>query len=134
MRSNKQQRKGERETGNEQSISKSDSATTVGSQSTRRSTKSSRGSRHSSGCECQCRTTVSPTCANCSKVTSTPNSTATSSQMTFRNSFATADFQELPCNCRNKNMCPYRGKCHHSIVVYETTCLQMNKRYIGNTQ
>ena len=44
------------------------------------------------------------------------------------------DFQELPCNCRNKNMCPYRGKCHHSIVVYQTTCLQTNKRYIGNTQ
>ncbi len=44
------------------------------------------------------------------------------------------DFQELPCNCRNKTTCQYGGKCRHSIVVYQTTCLQTNKRYIGNTQ
>ena len=44
------------------------------------------------------------------------------------------DFQILPCNCRNKKACPYGGKCRHSIVVYQTTCLQTNKRYIGNTQ
>ncbi len=30
------------------------------------------------------------------------------------------DFQNLPCNCRNKQACPYAGKCRHSIVVYAT--------------
>jgi hypothetical protein len=38
-------KKGEKETGNEQFISKSDSATTGGSQSTKRFVKSSQGSR-----------------------------------------------------------------------------------------
>jgi len=44
------------------------------------------------------------------------------------------DFQNLPCNCRNKQACPYSGKCHNPIVVYQATCLKTNKRYIGNTQ
>jgi hypothetical protein len=44
------------------------------------------------------------------------------------------DFQNLPCNCRNKKACAYGGKCRHSIVVYQATCVQTNKRYIGNTQ
>ena len=44
------------------------------------------------------------------------------------------DFQNLPCNCRDKQACPYGGKCRHSIVVYQTTCLKTNKCYIGNTQ
>ena len=44
------------------------------------------------------------------------------------------DFQNLPCNCRNKKACPYGGKCRHSIVVYQATCLKTNKRYLGNTQ
>jgi hypothetical protein len=42
------------------------------------------------GYEYQCRTTVSPTCVNFSKVTSTPSSTATSSPKTSRSSLATA--------------------------------------------
>jgi len=44
------------------------------------------------------------------------------------------DFQNLPCNCRNKQACPYSGKCRYPIVVYQATCLKTNKRYIGNTQ
>jgi hypothetical protein len=44
------------------------------------------------------------------------------------------DFQNLPCNCQNKQACPYEGNCRHSIVVYQAMCLKMNKRYIGNTQ
>ena len=44
------------------------------------------------------------------------------------------DFQNLPCNCRNKQACSYEGKCRHSIVVYQATCLKTNKQYIGNTQ
>ena len=44
------------------------------------------------------------------------------------------DFQNLPCNCRNKKACPYGGKCRSSIVVYRATCLQTKKQYLGNTQ
>jgi hypothetical protein len=52
----------------------------------------------------------------------------------LNNAVISKDFQNLPCNCRNKQMCPYEGKCHHLIVVYQATCLKTNKRYIGNTQ
>jgi hypothetical protein len=44
------------------------------------------------------------------------------------------DFSPLRCNCRNKEGCPYLGKCRNSIVVYEATCLITGKKYIGNTQ
>jgi hypothetical protein len=44
------------------------------------------------------------------------------------------DFQNLPCNCRNKQACLYEGKCHHSIVAYQATCLKTNNCFIGNTQ
>jgi len=44
------------------------------------------------------------------------------------------DFQNLPWNCRNKQLCPYSGKCCNQIVVYQATCLKTNKHYIGNTQ
>jgi hypothetical protein len=52
----------------------------------------------------------------------------------LNNAVISKDFQNLPCNCRNKQTCPYEGKCHHLIVVYQATCLKTNKRYIGNTQ
>ena len=44
------------------------------------------------------------------------------------------DFKDLDCNCRNKEACPYGGRCRRSIVVYKATCLQSGKQYIGNTQ
>lgn len=44
------------------------------------------------------------------------------------------DFKALPCNCRNTKACPYQGKCRSSICVYQATCLQTNKKYIGCTQ
>jgi hypothetical protein len=44
------------------------------------------------------------------------------------------DFENSPCNCRNKSMCPYFGKCRRKIVVYKATCLQTQAVYIGNTQ
>ena len=44
------------------------------------------------------------------------------------------DFENLPCNCRNKKACAYGGKCRSSIVVYKAICLKTNKNYIGNTQ
>jgi hypothetical protein len=44
------------------------------------------------------------------------------------------DFQLLPCNCRNKEACPYDGKCRTPIVVYQATCLTTQKKYIGCTQ
>ena len=44
------------------------------------------------------------------------------------------DFEDLDCNCRKKELCPYGGRCRRSIVVYKATCLQSGKQYIGNTQ
>jgi hypothetical protein len=44
------------------------------------------------------------------------------------------DFENSPCNCRNKSTCPYFGKCRRKIVVYKATCLQTQAVYIGNTQ
>ena len=44
------------------------------------------------------------------------------------------DYRNLPCNCRNKETCPYQGKCRYPIVVYKDTCLTTGKIYIGNTQ
>jgi hypothetical protein len=44
------------------------------------------------------------------------------------------DFQNLPCNCRNKQACPYGGNCRNPIVVYRAKCLMTNKIYLGNTQ
>ena len=44
------------------------------------------------------------------------------------------DFEDLDCNCRNREACPYGGRCRRSIVVYKATCLQSGKQYIGNTQ
>ena len=44
------------------------------------------------------------------------------------------DFEDLDCNCRNREACPYGGRCRRSIVVYRATCLQTGKQYIGNTQ
>jgi hypothetical protein len=52
----------------------------------------------------------------------------------LNNAIISKDFQNLFCNCRNNQACLYEGKCCHSIVVYQVTCLKMNKRYIGNTQ
>jgi hypothetical protein len=45
----------------------------------------------------------------------------------LNNAIISKDFQNLPCNCRNKQACPYEGKCHHLIVVYQATCLKTNK-------
>ena len=44
------------------------------------------------------------------------------------------DFEDLDCNCRNREACPYGGFCRRSIVVYKATCLKTGKQYIGNTQ
>jgi hypothetical protein len=44
------------------------------------------------------------------------------------------DFENLDCNCRNKQGCPFLGKCRNSIVVYQATCQATGKKYIGNTQ
>jgi hypothetical protein len=53
---------------------------------------------------------------------------------TFRSDLPTY-FQKLPCNCRNKQACPYSSDCCTSIVVYQAAvCLKTNKCYIGNTQ
>jgi hypothetical protein len=52
----------------------------------------------------------------------------------LNNAVISKDFQNLPCNCRNKQTCPYEGKCCHLIVVYQATCLKTKKRYIRNTQ
>mmetsp|Transcript_40610 Transcript_40610/g.60223 ORF Transcript_40610/g.60223 Transcript_40610/m.60223 type:complete len:259 (-) Transcript_40610:358-1134(-) len=45
-----------------------------------------------------------------------------------------ADFMDRPCNCKNPDLCPFRGKCRKKIVVYEGKCLNSDKRYRGNTQ
>ena len=48
------------------------------------------------------------------------------------------DFEDLKCNCSEATKingeCIYKGKCRCSMVVYQATCRQSNKIYIGNTQ
>ena len=44
------------------------------------------------------------------------------------------DFENLDCNCKKPENCPYKGKCRRAIVVYKATCLKTGKQYIGNTQ
>eukprot|EP00542_Grammatophora_oceanica_P003096 CAMPEP_0194068284 /NCGR_PEP_ID=MMETSP0009_2-20130614/87012_1 /TAXON_ID=210454 /ORGANISM="Grammatophora oceanica, Strain CCMP 410" /LENGTH=418 /DNA_ID=CAMNT_0038721369 /DNA_START=43 /DNA_END=1297 /DNA_ORIENTATION=- len=46
-----------------------------------------------------------------------------------------ADFMDRPCNCKDPDLCPFRGKCRKKIVeLYEGKCLNSDKRYRGNTQ
>ncbi len=46
------------------------------------------------------------------------------------------DFMKEKCNCmgRNKEGCNYDGICRDKIVVYEITCKDTGKVYIGQTQ
>jgi hypothetical protein len=46
------------------------------------------------------------------------------------------DFMKEECNCngKNKNGCKYDGICRDKIVVYEITCKDTGKIYIGQTQ
>ena len=45
------------------------------------------------------------------------------------------NWQTLPCNCRTKRTkgCDYNNICRNKLVVYEVTCLNTGKVYIGNT-
>ena len=49
------------------------------------------------------------------------------------------DFIDRECNCRTgatpeHGLCPYRGNCRKSVIVYKVTCKCCNMIYIGNTQ
>ena len=49
------------------------------------------------------------------------------------------DFIDRECNCRTgatpgQGLCPYRGNCRKSVIVYKVTCNCCNMIYIGNTQ
>ena len=47
------------------------------------------------------------------------------------------DFQPLECNCRpgkGDKGCGYNNICRNRMIVYENTCLNTGKQYIGQTQ
>lgn len=48
------------------------------------------------------------------------------------------DFINRSCNCNKSTLinglCPFKGKCRHSMVVYSLKCKECNMTYIGQTQ
>ena len=44
------------------------------------------------------------------------------------------DFEYQSFNCRNKNICLFRGKCRQRMVVCQDSCTATGKRCISNTQ
>ena len=46
------------------------------------------------------------------------------------------EFMNEPCNCHGNKTgkCEYSDICRHRMIVYENTCSNTGKSYIGNTQ
>ena len=44
------------------------------------------------------------------------------------------DFESKPCNCSGPGPCKYNGQCRQKLIIYQVTCNNTGKMYLGSTQ